>query len=311
MKDKKTTIIWGAYQSFDKKIDNLIKKGIEIDFVYPGDYPTSVDLRNIKMIQKEEIEQQKNPYVIISFAKEKDILSVIDFCQKRKIEYVYIDMLIDEKITSKSIKILGGKYKDKNGNSICISSQASDKIFFDLKRSKNCSIVIGNVSVSEKLNIKMLGAGGKIFLDDNTTIFQMNIIVNREGTVKIGKDCMISHHVELQQSDQHMIFDLYTGKRINYPKDILVGNHVWLGRECQLLGGANIGDNSICGARTVTSGKFPCNVIVAGTPGKIIRTGIIWARDLIENSNCDYFEQCSDKKALDYIPDTIKFREKH
>ena len=61
MKDKKTTIIWGAYQSFDKKIDNLIKKGIEIDFVYPGDYPTSVDLRNIKMIQKEEIEQQKNP----------------------------------------------------------------------------------------------------------------------------------------------------------------------------------------------------------------------------------------------------------
>ncbi len=298
--NNKTTIIWGAYQTFDKKVDLLLKDTV-IDYVYPGAYPTKVNLRNITKINKEEIEKIKNPFVIISFAKSKDISEVIEYCKKRNIEYTIIDILTDEKISSKTIKLLGGRYIDKNGNQITLSKKTSDNICFEIRKSKNCVIKIGNISVREKLNIKMLGTAGNVIIGDNTSIFQMNIVVNSRGNVKIGDDCMVSHHVELQQSDQHLIFDLNTKKRINYSKDIVIGNHVWLGRECQLLGGAKIGDNSICGSRTVTSSEFPSNVIIAGVPGKIIRSNIIWARDLIERNDCDYFEQCSDQEALKYI----------
>ena len=298
--NNETVIVWGGYQTFDKKIDTLLKKQ-SVDYVYPGDYPTNIDLRNLELISKEEIEKKKNPFIIISLAREKDILEVIGYCSKRNIKYTIIDTLTEDKISSKIIRILGGKFVDKNENTIKISKNTSDKIFFDIKKSSKCNIKIGNIKVSEKLNIKMLGSEGNVYIGDNTSIFQMNIVVNSHGTVKIGEDCMISHHVELQQSDQHLIFDLNTGKRINYSKDIIVGNHVWLGRECQLLAGAVIGDNSICGSRTVTSSNFPSNVIIAGVPGKIIRSDIIWARDLIEQNDYDYFNQCSDQAALKYI----------
>lgn len=44
------------------------------------------------------------------------------------------------------------------------------------------------------------------------------------------------------QTDHHHIFDQNTYKRINISKDIQIGNHVWVGRDVELLAGASIGN---------------------------------------------------------------------
>lgn len=53
--------------------------------------------------------------------------------------------------------------------------------------------------------------------------------------------------------------------------DIRIGNDVWLGRECTVMPGAEIGDGSIAAARSVITGKFPPYSLIGGNPARLIR----------------------------------------
>lgn len=53
--------------------------------------------------------------------------------------------------------------------------------------------------------------------------------------------------------------------------DTIVGNDVWLGRECLIMPGAKIGDGAIVAARSVVSGTIPPYTIYGGNPAKFIK----------------------------------------
>lgn len=53
--------------------------------------------------------------------------------------------------------------------------------------------------------------------------------------------------------------------------DIRIGNDVWLGRECTVMPGAEIGDGSIAAACSVITGKFPPYSLIGGNPARLIR----------------------------------------
>ncbi len=115
--------------------------------------------------------------------------------------------------------------------------------------------------------------GAKIWLHDEP-----------ERIVKIGKDCMLSFDITIWPSDGHAIID-DKGDAINKPKNIMIGNHVWVGTQCLILKGANIPDGSILGARTLyTSASNPKNskkpYIFCGQPAKVLKSGnFIWDRN--------------------------------
>ena len=92
---------------------------------------------------------------------------------------------------------------------------------------------------------------------------------------------MFSSHVDVRTSDAHSIIDATTGKRINFAEDVEIGEHVWLGLNCQILKGARIGDHSVIATGAIVSGSIPANSIAAGIPARPIRSGISWRRDLI------------------------------
>ena len=96
------------------------------------------------------------------------------------------------------------------------------------------------------------------------------------GNIKIGADCMFSEYVTLMNNDGHPIFDIKTGKQINGSKDIIIGNHVWLGIKTTILSGTDIGNASIVGANSLVNKKFSNNCIIAGNPAKMIRKDIAW-----------------------------------
>jgi serine O-acetyltransferase len=52
-----------------------------------------------------------------------------------------------------------------------------------------------------------------------------------------------------------------------------IGDNVTIGAGAKVLGGINIGDNVTIGANAVVTKSLPDNVVAAGVPAKIIRTG--------------------------------------
>lgn len=55
-------------------------------------------------------------------------------------------------------------------------------------------------------------------------------------------------------------------------RGISVGNNVYIGFDCLIMPGVTIGNNVIIGAKTVVTKDIPDDVVVAGVPGRIIKT---------------------------------------
>ncbi len=52
---------------------------------------------------------------------------------------------------------------------------------------------------------------------------------------------------------------------------ITVGNNVWIGAGCIILGGVTIGDNTVIGAGSVVTKDIPSNVVAVGSPCRVLR----------------------------------------
>lgn len=121
---------------------------------------------------------------------------------------------------------------------------------------------------------------------DSTVKFGNNVnmtgpchITAMEGsTVSFGDDVMIAQENEFRSDDAHPIFDVITGKRLNASQDVVIGNHVWFAKGAVALSGAQVGDGSVVGFRSLVTGRIPNNCIAVGTPAKVIRRNIAWER---------------------------------
>lgn len=61
-------------------------------------------------------------------------------------------------------------------------------------------------------------------------------------------------------------------RRLKSKGEVIIGNNVWIGDKVTVLAGVHIGDNVIIGANSVVTKDIPCNTVVAGCPGAIIKT---------------------------------------
>lgn len=112
----------------------------------------------------------------------------------------------------------------------------------------------------------------------NNTKFYLNSCPG--ASISLGKDCMFSTDVTLWASDTHQITDCSSQLVINNRSGIIIGDHVWCGTRCTILKTTEILDNTVIGAASVVSGKFDVgNVILAGNPARVIKSGIDWKRD--------------------------------
>jgi serine O-acetyltransferase len=105
--------------------------------------------------------------------------------------------------------------------------------------------------------------------------FGFDIAVN----TKIGKGFFIGHFGNVVVSPKAIIGDycnlsqgvtigrISVGSKMGAPK---VGNKVWFGTGCIVVGGITIGDNVLIGPGAFVNFDVPSNSIVIGNPGKII-----------------------------------------
>lgn len=157
-------------------------------------------------------------------------------------------------------------------------------------RLRNCTIcIIGNNNSLKIGGGHTIIANTTIWLQGNNCTIQIGedftmeggaISVTENGKIHIGNDCMFSFGIDIRNGDSHSIFDL-NGNRINKAKDIIIGDHVWLGAGVSILKGVKISSNSIIGTKSlVTKNLESPYSIYAGNPAQIIREGAKWCRIL-------------------------------
>lgn len=201
--------------------------------------------------------------------------------QKLKIEGNYIDSKNNKIIAPKNlhncfIQFLGGN------NEVVIDDDAN---------LKNCTLEMrenGKVVIKKNVgfhgNIR-LGYGSSVEIGNKTTSTNPVYATVAEGTkLIIGDDCMFATNNQIRTDDAHAIYDINTGQRINPSKDIVLGDHVWVGYGAVLFGGATIGSGSVVGAFSMVNKVFSNNCIIAGTPAKVIKENVFWKRPLLLNT---------------------------
>lgn len=154
-------------------------------------------------------------------------------------------------------------------------------ISFYINGSRNRIVLRKNVKVVENLEIYVCGDDNSIEIGERTTIVSAHIDLAEGGSVQIGRDCMFSANVDIFQSATHPVFDKGNGLRINPSKNIVIGNHVWIGKKAAFMTGFAIGDGSVVGYGSVSSGEFGNNVTIAGSPARVLRKNVEWSRDVV------------------------------
>ncbi|MGV8984403.1 acyltransferase [Clostridium sp.] len=113
---------------------------------------------------------------------------------------------------------------------------------------------------------------GKIHIGNNVGISGATIY--SKSSIEIGSYTNIGGNVKILDHDFHPI-EAEARKRNDMAKvgkkPIKIGENVFVGCNSIILKGTEIGDNSVVGAGSVVSGKFPADVVIAGNPARIIK----------------------------------------
>lgn len=151
---------------------------------------------------------------------------------------------------------------------------------------KNCVI---NISGNNNKVILKEGAYGKyadFCLQDNGNLIEVGEhssfagkihLACIEGTkIIIGEDCLFSSDIVFRTGDSHVIVDM-EGNRTNFSKDIVIGNHVWIGHRVLVNKGVQIGNNIIIGTGAiVTKSLLNDNCLYVGVPAKLAKQNVNW-----------------------------------
>lgn len=105
---------------------------------------------------------------------------------------------------------------------------------------------------------------GNYFYSNHNLVLLDGAKITFGDHVFIAPNCCFTtaeHAIDYEQRNE--------GLEIALP--ITVGNNVWIGAGCTILGGVTIGDNTVIGAGSVVTKDIPANVIAVGNPCKPMR----------------------------------------
>ena len=89
-----------------------------------------------------------------------------------------------------------------------------------------------------------------------------------QGGIEIGDGSLIGHNTTIATLNH----DFNPDKRANlHPSPVKIGKNVWIGSDCTILPGVEIGDGAVIGAGSVVTKNVPANSIAVGNPARVIK----------------------------------------
>lgn len=148
--------------------------------------------------------------------------------------------------------------------------------------------------------IVIIGKGASLEMGDNLSIGN-NSRIYCSKRVTIGNENLWSHYNVVRDNDGHSIRD-DKGCILNQNKEVVIGDHVWIGFGCSILKGTVIPDNSVIGANSLIncvlspiqhltpplqiisdndsngfSTERTMGGIYVGQPARLVKSGIKWS----------------------------------
>lgn len=115
--------------------------------------------------------------------------------------------------------------------------------------------------------------GAKLVL--NNGYINTSTEINCFNYIEIGDETIISDNVKIHDSDNHEII-MSEGVKKDIFAPVIIGNHVWIGKNVLILKGVHIGDNAIVGAGSVVTKNVPAGTLVVGNPARVIKENVKW-----------------------------------
>lgn len=191
--------------------------------------------------------------------------------------YNYIDLKQSIKLKNSYIDVGGNNNKVKLSRSLYIINS-----LISMSYSKN--FVYIKPTQQKIRDAKFyIEEGSKLYIGKDSELKNggLHIVTNGNYGKKlrliIGNNVHIAKDVIIRTSDGHSLIDSVTKKAINSPKDVIIGNNVWIASRCIILKGSKIPNNSMIGAMSLVNKSFSEeNVMLYGIPAKIMKHNILW-----------------------------------
>lgn len=108
-------------------------------------------------------------------------------------------------------------------------------------------------------------------IGDNTT-FEQNCHLTCAGKMTIGKNCTFSANIYISDSEHsntdRSVSVLEQDLKVS---EVSIGDNCFIGIGSFILAGTKLGNGVIVGANSVVKGVFPDNVMLVGSPARIIK----------------------------------------
>lgn len=105
------------------------------------------------------------------------------------------------------------------------------------------------------------------------------LFISCSKRIAFGNSCLLGWNNHFLDNNGHVIFDSI-GNITSVPKEINIGNNVWITSETHFLSGSAIGDGCVVGYKSFVLRDFS-NIekcLIAGSPSKVLRENIMWKK---------------------------------
>lgn len=199
-----------------------------------------------------------------------EMIDMIKIVDKGVLNQITVNKMGHESVDS-SISLFG------SNNKVIIESRCSFKNFRLVVRGNGNTITIkrgawflgGTISVA---NNCVLSIG------ERSSFGQRLEMILDGASVIIGDDCMVAAGLNIRTTDMHGIYSLDDGKIINKPKDVEIGDYVWLGRDVTILKGSKIAPCNIIATQSLFTKMSKPFELWGGIPAQKLRENVMWSK---------------------------------
>ena len=143
-------------------------------------------------------------------------------------------------------------------------------------------IRIGDRCKLNQADMYIEDSNNSIIIGEHTNIAGRTHLAAIESTeIRIGAECLFSSDIHFRTGDSHSIIN-EEGERINPSKNIVIGDHCWIGTRVTCLKGTEVADNTIVGAGSLLTKQYKeSNCVLAGSPASVIKENVNWTSERI------------------------------